>query len=168
VYEFAHGMDLARIEGISYRERFRADPPQSRTLSDSGLGFAAVRHRRLPPRLPDRKVQRSVPAAILTFPFNTTRAVRRNAPFVSGRRLCRDIPGGVRSSDNVVEEVKRCMKMFPQMKEISSTTTLQLQEVANHRAVRQTQAVGSDLVMHLARDHGLRDAEGDEGVRLPL
>ncbi len=44
---------------------------------------------------------------------------------------------------------------------------LQHPEGAHHRAVRKAEAAGADLELHLARDHRLRHAEGDEGSRMP-
>ncbi len=44
---------------------------------------------------------------------------------------------------------------------------LQLSEGAHHRAVQEAQAAELHLVLHVARHHRLRHAEGDEGSRLP-
>ena len=44
---------------------------------------------------------------------------------------------------------------------------LQLPEGAHHRALPEAEAAELHLVLHLARHHRLRDAQGDEGGRLP-
>src|ERR1035438_10578442 len=44
---------------------------------------------------------------------------------------------------------------------------LQHSEGSYHRTLHQAETVEPDLVLHLTRHYGLRDAEGNERVRLP-
>ncbi len=117
VYEFAHGMDLARIDGISYRDaggtiRHNPDRPQIQDLDS--LPFVTDIYKR------DFEIERyNVPFLLHPYvSFYTTRGCPAQCTFCLWPQTMSGHPWRVRSSDNVVEEVKRAMKMFPQMKEI--------------------------------------------------
>ena len=117
VYEYAHGMEPARINGISYRDssgtiRHNPDRPQIQDLDS--LPFVTDVYRR------DFQIENyNVPFLLHPYvSFYTTRGCPAQCTFCLWPQTMSGHPWRVRSSDNVVEEVKRCMKAFPQMKEI--------------------------------------------------
>jgi len=74
-----------------------------------------------------------------------------------------------RSTDDVAAEMANAKKLFPHVKEFFfDDDTLQHPEGADRGAVCEAQAAGPDMVVYIARDDRLRDAEGDERGGLPV
>ncbi len=74
-----------------------------------------------------------------------------------------------RSSDDIAAEMVKAKAYWPEVKEFFfDDDTFNIQKASHHRTLLEAEAAGTDLVLHLARDHRLRDAEGDEGCGLPV
>jgi len=58
-------------------------------------------------------------------------------------------------------------KLFPHVKEFFFDDDTLISRKRGPSSVRQVEAPGADLVLHLARDHRFRDPEGDARSRLP-
>ena len=117
VYEFAHGMELARIEGVSYRGadgQIRHNPDRAQVQDLDALPFVTDVYKR------DFQIENyNVPFLLHPYlSFYTSRGCPAQCTFCLWPQTMSGHPWRVRSSDNVVEEVQRCMKMFPQLKEI--------------------------------------------------
>ncbi len=117
VYEYAQGKDLSQIEGVSYRGpggEIRHNPDRSQVQDLDALPFVTDVYKR------DFQIENyNVPFLLHPYvSFYTTRGCPAQCTFCLWPQTLSGHPWRVRSSDNVVEEVKRCMKMFPQMKEI--------------------------------------------------
>lgn len=117
VHEYAHGMELARIDGISYRDAtgtIRHNPDRAQIQDLDSLPFVTDIYKR------DFEIEKyNVPFLLHPYvSFYTSRGCPAQCTFCLWPQTMSGHPWRVRSSDNVVEEVKRAMKMFPQMKEI--------------------------------------------------
>ncbi len=74
----------------------------------------------------------------------------------------------LRSADDVAAECKYALENFPGLKEIFfDDDTFNYQKKRTIEALREAEAAQLHVVLHVARHHRLRDAEGDEGSRLP-
>ena len=117
VVEYANGMDVASIAGVSYRDKngkVQHNPPRPDVQDLDALPFVTDVYKR------DFQIERyNVPFLLHPYvSFYTTRGCPAQCTFCLWPQTLSGHPWRVRSSDNVAEEVKRCMKMFPQMKEI--------------------------------------------------
>ena len=117
VVEYANGMDVTKIAGVSYRDangKVQHNPPRPDVQDLDALPFVTDIYKR------DFQIERyNVPFLLHPYlSFYTSRGCPAQCTFCLWPQTLSGHPWRVRSSDSVVEEVKRCMQAFPQLKEI--------------------------------------------------
>jgi hopanoid biosynthesis associated radical SAM protein HpnJ len=118
VTEYAHGKPIEQIMGVSYRKEGKvvhnAPRPQLHTEELDALPFATDTYKR------DLTIERyNVPFLLHPFvAFYTTRGCPALCTFCMWPQTVSGHAWRVRSVDNVVQEVKKTIEYFPQMKEI--------------------------------------------------
>ncbi len=157
--EFAQGKPLADILGASYLQDGRVvhNPDRPAVEDLDALPNVTDVYRR------DLDVRRySVP--FLLYPFvslYTTRGCPAQCTFCLWPQTLSGHPWRKRSSDAVAREMAQAREYWPYVKEFFfDDDTFNYPEGAHRRAVREAEAAEVDLVLHLAGDHRLRDAEG--------
>ncbi len=115
VVEYAKGADRATIAGISYLEdgNVRHNPDRAQIQDLDALPFVTDVYKR------DFQIERyNVPFLLHPYvSFYSSRGCPAQCTFCLWPQTLSGHPWRVRSADNMVEEVKRCMQMFPQVKE---------------------------------------------------
>jgi hypothetical protein len=166
--EYANGKPLNEILGVSYKDAngvIQHNPDRPRLPISTRL--PDVRGR-LQAR-PRSATKYNVP--FLLHPFvalYSTRGCPAQCTFCLWPQTLSGHPWRKRSTDAVAAEMAKA-KNTGRMGEgiLLRRRHLQHPEGAHRGAVREAEAAGADLVVHIARDHRLRNAEGDEGSRLP-
>ena len=114
-------------------------------------------------------LQRSVPAEPVHLVVHLARLPGACALSACGRRRIPATAGGCARPTTSRDEVRYAHRSIsPTSRKSSSTTTPStIRKDAHHRAVQEAEAAELHVVLHLARHHRLRHAEGHEGSRLP-
>ena len=166
VVEFAQGKPLEEILGVSYRKDgsvvHNPDRPQIQDL-DSLPHVTDVYYRDLDPR------RYNVP--FLLYPYvslYTTRGCPAQCTFCLWPQTTSGHAWRKRSSDDVAREMAKAKEYWPWVKEFFfDDDTFNIQKARTVELCAKLKPLESDLVLHLARHHRLRDAESHEGSGLP-
>ena len=166
VVDYAKGKPLEEIPGISFLKDGKVvhnpDAPQIQDLD--ALPHVTDIYKR------DLDVTRyNVP--FLLHPYvslYTTRGCPAQCTFCLWPQTLSGHPWRKRSTDDVAARNGQGQRILAGSEGILLRRRyLQHPEGAHHRTVRQAEAAGADVVLHFARHHRLRNAEGHEGSRLP-
>ncbi len=107
----------------------------------------------------------------LLYPYvslYTTRGCPAQCTFCLWPQTLSGHPWRKRSSDAVAAEMEKAKEYWPWVKEFFfDDDTFNIQKARTIELCEKLKPLGADVVVHLARHHRLRNAEGDEGSRMP-
>ena len=167
IANYAKGTPLEDLPGVSYRKNGEnVHNPEGGVHRESGR--AAVGFEGLQARSGFHEVQRSVPAESRTFRSTRRADARRCARSACGRRRIRAIAGDCGRATDIANECRYALENFPGLKEIFfDDDTFNYRKARTLELCAELKKTQLHLVLHVARHHRLRNAEGDERSRMP-
>ena len=166
IVDYANGKPLEELPGVSFRKNgdvvHNPDAPAIENLD--ALPWVTKVYKR------DLDITRyNVPFLLNPFiSLYTSRGCPAMCTFCLWPQTHSGHRWRLRSADDVAERSALRQGSLPAGEgDLLRRRHLQLPEGAHHRALQQAEAAELHVVLHLARHHRLRDAQGHEGGRLP-